>query len=181
MALKNTPVSYGIIAKALHWVLAFALWGMFLFGRKIANMEPALDNIHLYGWHKSIGILLLSLILFRMLWRIISPPPEIITNSTTPKIQVYLAHCMHLTLYVLMLLTPLLGWLASSASGFEMRFFGSFIIPRLVSENPALEELVFDLHRYSATTLVVLSILHLTAAVYRHLIVKDDTLRRMLR
>ncbi|MBE9476511.1 MAG: cytochrome b [Proteobacteria bacterium] len=181
MGFKNTSTSYGLVAKLLHWCLAAALWGMFLFGRSIASMKPALDNIHLYGWHKSIGILLLTLILFRLLWRIISPPPKIIIESTTPKAQIYLAHGVHFSLYILMLVTPLLGWLASSATGFEMRFFGSFKIPPIIPEDPAIEELLFSLHGLSATLLVALSVLHLCAALYRHFIKKDDTLRRMIR
>jgi len=181
MDFKNTEQSFGFIAKLLHWGLAVALWGMFLFGRSIAAMKPALDNIHLYGWHKSIGILLLTLILFRLLWRIISPPPKIIVESTTPKAQIYLAHGVHFALYILMLLTPFLGWLASSATGFEMRFFGTFKIPPITSENPVIEEWLFSLHGISAILLVALSVFHLCAALYRHFIKKDDTLRRMIR
>ena len=55
MDFKNTEHSFGFIAKLLHWGLAGALWGMFLFGRSIAAMKPALDNIHLYGWHMKIS------------------------------------------------------------------------------------------------------------------------------
>ncbi len=181
MRLKNTHTSYGIIAKALHWGLALALWGMFLFGRNIAHMQPALDNIHLYGWHKSTGLLLLSLILFRLFWRFISPPPKIIKDNTTPRMQIHLAHGVHFLFYLLMLLTPLLGWLASSATGFEMRFFGMFIIPPIIAENPGLDEWLFSLHGISATLLIALSALHLFAALYRHFIKKDNTLRRMIR
>ena len=181
MALKNTPNSYGTIAKTLHWVLAIALWGMFFFGRHIAHMKPSLDNLHLYGWHKSIGILLLVLILFRMFWRIISPPPKIISDIKTPRSQIFIAHAVHFSLYILMLLVPLFGWLASSASGFEMRFFDTFIIPPIGSENPGLEELFFTFHEISAKLLIALSILHILAAVFRHFIKKDNTLRRMAR
>lgn len=180
MVLRNSPNAYGLISKILHWGLAIALWGMFLFGRHIAYMKPALDNVHLYGWHKSIGILLLVLTLFRLLWFIFSPPPKIITGSTRPKIRIYLAHSVHIGLYVLMLTTPLLGWLASSATGFEMRLFELFHIPSLISEDPTLEKWFFGLHKISAALLIALSVLHLAGAFYHHLIDKDDTLRRML-
>lgn len=180
MALRNTPNSYGLIAKILHWGMAFALWGMFLFGRSIAEMKPALDNIHLYGRHKSLGMLLLTFILVRLLWRFISPPPKIITDNT-PKVQILVAHGVHISLYILMLLTPLFGLLASSATGFEIQFFGLFTIPRILSEDPKLEELLFLIHGTFATALVALSVLHLAAALYRHFIKKDDTLRRMVR
>ncbi len=181
MQFRNTHTSFGIIAKILHWGLAFALWGMFLFGRNIAQMKPALDNIHLYGWHKSIGILLLMLILYRIVWRFISPPPAIIIGATTTKMQVLLARLVHFSLYILMLSTPLLGWLASSATGFEIRFFGTFKIPLITAEDPALEEWLFNLHGISAILLVALSVLHLFAALFRHFIKKDNTLRRMIR
>ena len=180
MALGNTSHSYGIIAKILHWGIAFALWGMFLFGRDIAHMKPALDNIHLYGWHKSLGMLLLGFILFRLLWRFLSPPPKMIAENT-PKTQILIAHSVHISMYILMIMTPMLGWLASSATGFEMSFFGLFPIPSLLPEDPKLEETLFFFHGLCATVLVALSILHLAAALYRHFIKKDDTLRRMMR
>ncbi len=180
MNLRNTATSYGIISRLLHWIMAFALWGMFLFGKNIADMKPSLDTIHLYGWHKSVGILLLGLIFIRMAWRVISLPPKLIEYNSTPKIQIIIAHTVHVSLYVLMLITPLLGWLASSATGFEIRFFGTFLIPAIFPEDAAFEELLFTLHEISATTLVALSILHLLAALYRHFIKKDDTLRRMI-
>lgn len=180
MNLRNTARSYGIIARLLHWIMAFALWGMFLFGKNIADMKPSLDTIHLYGWHKSVGILLLGLVFIRMAWRIISPPPKIINDNSTPKMQIIISHIVHISLYILMLITPLFGWLASSATGFEIRFFGSFLIPAIAPENAAFEELLFTLHEISATTLVALSILHLLAALYRHFIKKDDTLHRMI-
>ncbi len=181
MRLRNTSHSYGLIAKTLHWGLAAALWGMFLFGSYIARMKPALDNIHLYGWHKSIGILLLSLILLRLLWRILSPPPKVIANDNTAISKIYLAYGVHAGLYILMLTTPLFGWLASSAAGFEMYFFGLFRIPFLLPEDPVLEKQLFFWHKISATLLITLSVLHLTAAFYHHWVDKDDTLRRMLR
>jgi cytochrome b561 len=181
MRLQNTPDSYGLIAKTLHWGLAAALWGMFLFGRHIARMKPALDNIHLYGWHKSIGILLLGLILFRLLWFIFSPLPKITVAGKRPKIKMYMAHSVHIGLYILMIVVPLSGWLANSTTGFELRFFGLFHVPSLIPENPTLEKWLFNVHKISANLLVALSVLHLTAAFYHHLIDKDDTLRRMLR
>lgn len=180
MGLRNTATSYGIIARLLHWGIAFALWGMFLFGKNLANMKPSLDTLHLYGWHKSIGLLLLALIFMRLAWRIVSPPPQIIRDETTPKAQILIAHIVHISLYILMLITPLFGWLASSATGFEIRFFGSFLIPAIAPEDPALEAVLFTLHEISATVLVVLSIVHLFAALYRHFIKKDNTLRRMI-
>jgi len=180
MNFRNSPNAYGLISKILHWGLAVALWGMYLFGSYIADMKPALDNVHLYGWHKSIGILLLGIILFRLLWLIYSPAPKITADSTRPRVKIYLAHSVHIGMYIMMLIAPLLGWLASSATGFEMRFFGLFNIPSLISEDPALEEWLFGLHKISSALLIALTVLHSVAAFYHHLIDKDDTLRRML-
>ena len=180
MCWKNTRDSYGVIAKGFHWLLFLLIIGLIPLGLYMTILENSPYKFNLYGWHKSIGILLLVLTLFRLLWFIFSPPPKIITGSTRPKIRIYLAHSVHIGLYVLMLTTPLLGWLASSATGFEMRLFELFDIPSLISEDPTLEKWFFGLHKISAALLIALSVLHLAGAFYHHLIDKDDTLRRML-
>lgn len=179
MPLLNTSQRYGAIAKTLHWVMALGLWGMFAFGKYLDGLRVSLDNLHLFGWHKSFGMVLLVLVAFRVVVRLWSPAPSLITQNTRHG-QIVAAHLVHFGLYATMLTTPLFGWIASSAAGFEMEFFGLFPIPFITAPSPATEDLFFRLHEISAHVMIGLSIVHLAAAVYRHIVKRDATLRRML-
>jgi cytochrome b561 len=164
-------------AKWAHWISALGLWGMFFFGRKVAHMDVSMNNFHLFGWHKSIGISLLVLILLRIIIRARHKP----TGHPDPhSMQHKAARTMHLVLYILMVLTPIFGLLGSFASGLPTVYFGMFEIPTLLSENEVWEVWLFKLHGLCALTLILLSVLHICAGLYHHLIRKNDTLIAML-
>ena len=76
MAWRNSPTRFGLVTRLLHWGMALALLAMLAFGTRIAGMEPGLANLWMYGLHKSIGLLLLALVVLRLIWHRISPPPR---------------------------------------------------------------------------------------------------------
>ncbi|MEJ2036337.1 MAG: cytochrome b/b6 domain-containing protein, partial [Maritimibacter sp.] len=75
MAARNSPAQFGWVTRLLHWLMALGMIFMLGFGLTLARMQPSLDTLWLYGLHKSIGICLLTLVLLRILWHRISPPP----------------------------------------------------------------------------------------------------------
>jgi cytochrome b561 len=178
MNLRNTSTTFGLVAKTLHWVIALGLWAMFAFGKYLENLELGPDNFHLITRHKAFGILILMLIALRVLWRFISAPPDALPASRNEHL---LARATHMGLYILMISTPLFGWIASSATGFSIPFFGLFDVPLLLGENEIIEKRFFALHGYSAMALIALSIAHLGAALYHHFVLGDETLKRMTR
>ena len=52
-----------------------AMLAMLVLGTVIAGMEVGLANLWLFGLYKAIGITLLALVLVRLFWHRISPPP----------------------------------------------------------------------------------------------------------
>jgi cytochrome b561 len=75
MSLRNTPDSFGLVSRALHWTMALLVIAMLALGLRIEGMEPGLSNLWLYGLHKGIGIILLALVVLRLIWHRLSPPP----------------------------------------------------------------------------------------------------------
>ena len=177
MNLRNTNTRFGLITKSLHWIIAIGLWAMFFFGRYIANLEIGPDNFHLIPRHKAFGILILSLITIRILWRITNAPPAPLPASAREHL---VARSTHSALYILMLATPLFGWLGSSATGFSIPFFGLFDVPLIWGEDEKVADLFLWMHGYAAMGMMALATLHIIAALYRHFIKRDETLHRMI-
>mgnify|MGYP001125129795 CR=1 FL=1 len=178
MSLRNTQTRFGLITKSLHWIIAIGLWALFFFGKYISNLELGPDNFHLIPRHKAFGILMLGLITIRILWRTTNPPP---TALPAKPFEHLIAKLVHVALYILMLATPLFGWIGASATGFSIPFFGLFDIPLIWGEDEAVADLLLSLHGYSAMAMMALALLHIAAALYRHFIKRDETLRRMIR
>lgn len=74
--LKNSADRFGLISRLLHWGIAGLVVVMLSLGLRLSDMEPGLANLWLYGLHKSLGILTLSLMLARILWHLYTPPPR---------------------------------------------------------------------------------------------------------
>ncbi len=176
MLWRNSDTAYGLPSKLLHWLIAALIFGLIGLGLYLENTKIGLDQLYLYGWHKATGVLAFSLILLRLIWRAASPPPPVLGN---PGWQTTAAHWVHRLFYVGMVAMPISGWIASSATGFDMSFFGLFPIPFIAPTSELLEEVFFTLHGIIGKLLILLIVLHVAGAVQRQFVKQDGTLHRM--
>jgi cytochrome b561 len=178
MSLRNTPSSYGSVAKLLHWSIVALIITQLVLGISADDLPNGLRKLELLAWHKSFGMLVLILALARLAWRFGNPVPP--PPADMPRWQQLAAVGTHRLLYALILLQPLTGWLMSSYKNFPVSFFGLFQWPDLVAPNPQMHERFEDIHEWLARLLVTVAIVHASAALYHHFGRKDDVLRRML-
>jgi len=178
MQLKNSPQRYGAVSLLLHWGVALTVFG--LFGVGLWMMELS----YYHPWrqivpdlHKSIGLTLFVILLLRVLWRFISPPPPPTPNQSR-LIQIA-SKLGHLFLYLLLFAVIICGYLISTAEGDGIVVFGLFTVPALLTIS-GKAELAGAFHLYLAITLIVLAVLHALAALKHHFIDRDATLVRML-
>lgn len=175
MVWRNTPHSFGRISRILHWTMALAILGTLALGTYIAGMQPGLANLWLYGLHKGIGMALLALVLTRLIWHRISPPPPPLGAGVLVRI----ARMVHGTFYLLLLAVPLSGWIASSATGLDVMLFDRWQVPTIAPVSETWEKIGFALHGLLTKTLFALICLHVLGALKRA-IEGDGTLRRMI-
>ena len=70
MALLNTTTSWGWPAKTLHWAVALLVAIMVAVGVSMVWLVSDLGRrFELYQLHKSLGVLVLTLMLVRLAWR----------------------------------------------------------------------------------------------------------------
>jgi cytochrome b561 len=177
MQLKNTLTRYGAVAQLFHWAIVVLIITQFVLAKRADGLSPV-AKIGVLATHKSVGITILALALLRLAWRLFNPIPP--TPASTPRWQQRAAHVWHFLLYALLFITPMLGWLMSSARSFSVSYFGLFTLPDLIEPNRPAYERLHDFHELMATTLAVLAIIHIAAALKHHFFDRDDVLRRML-
>lgn len=180
--MSHSAIStYNRLARALHWLLALALVGMFALGLYMADLPFSPQRLKLYSWHKWAGVLVLTLSAVRLMWRLTHRPPALPAQiqrgmSTWQR---WAHQGTHISLYALFFATPLLGWAYSSAAGFPIVLFGVWPLPDFVPVSDSLAEALKPLHRLSAFAMAALVLLHVAGALKHHFIDRDGLLKRM--
>jgi cytochrome b561 len=86
----------------------------------------------------------------------------------------------HAGLYVLLIVQPLVGWIAVSASGAQAAVLGLFTLPSVAPEDPILAEKLFVLHDLFGISIAGLVAAHIGAALYHHVVRRDRIMMRMI-
>lgn len=178
MRLANGPERFGAVSIFLHWTIAVGLLGMVGFGLWLARAQIGLEGLWLYSAHKSVGLVVLILTVFRILWHRISPPPPPLPVPGRAW-EAAVARAMHRLLTALSVAIPLTGWIASSATGIDTLFFG-LRVPPIAPPVAWVETGFFAAHAGLSWLLIACVALHGGAALRRQWIDGDGTLGRML-
>ena len=179
MQLRNSSSRYGWVSIVLHWGVALAVFGLFALGLWMVGLD------YYSTWrkdapdlHKSIGLTLFAIMLLRVLWRFVSPPPPApASHGRLTRLGAKLGHgFLYLGLFAVMIA----GYLISTADGVGIPVFGLFEVPALVSGLPDQADVAGVVHLYLAWALVIFAGIHGLAALKHHFIDRDATLTRML-
>jgi cytochrome b561 len=178
MNWRNSTERYGALSIGLHWLMLLlfvALYGCAelneLFPKGSATREA------MRTWHNLLGLCVFFLAWLRLALNRAGATPRIVPEP--PQWQHRLARLVHAALYVLMLATPVIGWLVLSAKGKPVMFF-SLQLPALVGESKGLAKFFKEIHEFAGTAGYFLIGMHAAAGLYHHYAVRDNTLRRML-
>jgi len=175
----NTTDRFGVVAIGLHWIVALTIFGLFGLGwymvdltyyDKLYNTLPAI--------HKSIGILLIFVFVFWLIWKIINLAPRPVEGSS--RFEIVAAKMAHLGIFALIALILVSGYLIPTAAGMGISVFGWFEVPATIISIPEQEDVTGLVHKFLSYIVIGLALLHAAAALKHHFINKDDTLRRML-
>ena len=98
MQWRNSSRNYGLTSILLHWGVALTVVGLFALGLWMRGLN------YYSQWyrtapdiHKSVGLILLAVMVLRLVWRWLSPPPAALPTHT-PLVRLA-STAGHLTLY----------------------------------------------------------------------------------
>jgi cytochrome b561 len=173
--------SYSSVAKWFHWVTVALLAVALPVGFVIEHIKDDAKGTF-YAIHESAGLTLLLVAVARLAWRLRNPPPPLPRSIPLPLQKT--AAGVHHALYAMLILQPILGFIATNAWGFPMRgdaaYLGFINLPKFMETNEALAGAIQTAHNIGGFTILVLLVLHIGGVVFHQAIRRDGILLRMI-
>ena len=181
--LKNTPSRYGVVTKALHWIVFALIAYQFLSANLMLHLSRGatvlgLNQDHFFNWHKSIGLVIFGVALVRIAWRKLTPLPEWSAALTPPERA--LTARLETMLYVLLFALPVTGYVFVMAGGYGVRLFGEWNLPNPIGKIPALGVAAQGVHNTLTYVAVVVASWHIGLGLKKHYTDGTRFLHRML-
>lgn len=163
--------------QAIHWVTVVLMIIVLPAGLIIEYLK---DDAKMAGYavHEWLGLVILVIAAFRLVWRFANPPPPLPADMS-PTIRL-VAHVNHVALYVMLFAQPIVGFLMTNAFGFPVVWFGVLALPNPIGENEAVANVLLAMHRAGGWIIVFLLAAHIGGALYHHIIRRDGVLLRMM-
>jgi cytochrome b561 len=165
MIVRDTAAGYGIVSRVLHWGMALAVFLLFAIGWWMVGLDyysPYYKTAP--DFHRSLGLLLLFVLMLRMAWRMLNITPR--HEHLTP-FERRAASAVHRAFYALLAIVMISGYFISTADGRPIDVFGWFSVPALV-ESKGLEDGAGLVHKWLAYAVMFLAAVH-SAAALKHL------------
>ncbi len=174
MTIKSTDKKYGTVAVTIHWLSLLLVAALMVSGNRMTDTVDMNDKISILQLHAPIGISILILFMLRIGWWIFADKKPLPIDGGS-KLQQILSHMVHYSFYVIILL------LAASGIGmFILSDAAPIVFNGATTPLPDFENFAPRApHGIFAKILLVLVVLHASAALYHQFFKKDGLLRRM--
>jgi cytochrome b561 len=176
--IARLTAGYTGTAKVLHWLIVALLIAQFTFAWTMPHIGRNTPITTLISLHFTFGVIILAVAIVRLLWRLGHREPE--PEAEIPPWQLTTARIVHWSLYSLLVVVPLLGWINASWRNMSVVMFG-LELPKLIPSRAPGWQWTGDVHGVLANyAMLILVGLHVLAGLYHYFIRRDRVLQRML-
>jgi len=176
MASSQPSLDYSVAQKVIHWLMATAIILDLFIAQKFGDVMERWDRVESRVDHATIGTVVLVLLVLRLILRWKNGAPAY--PADMPPWQQSLAHLAHWALYLL------IGILVASGIASAM-YADSVINPFGIAYGDgtgAQDTFLFirGIHEFATNAIIALIVVHVVAALYHLIVVRDTITQRML-
>jgi cytochrome b561 len=171
-AIGTVPHIYDKTTIRLHWATAALVSILWLMGRTIGFMPRGPLRIDMWSVHVVLGTALACVLIARIIWRATNGRKLPSIDHSTLHL---LSRAVHWLLYLLLATVVVLGVINVFTHAFP--FFNVFRFPKIGTGDLRMK--INHWHDLTANIIMAVALLHATAALLHHYVIKDSVLRRM--
>ncbi|MDM7480744.1 MAG: cytochrome b [Halomonas sp.] len=172
LAIMDSTSRYGLVSRALHWGMALLfVWQFSGAGARVLLEDTAIESF-LWGTHRDVGVLLMTLVVLRALWALAN------ASRRPPAVSV-MAKLGHLALYGLMIAVPTIALIRQYGSGRPLEVFGVSLMSGGGERVEWMINLGGLLHGELGWALLVLVLGHIGMAVLHRRLTGHSLMTRM--
>jgi len=177
MSINRASFSLGY--KVIHWLMAVLVLLMFFGIVGFAQAITGEERMEMLVGHSSIGTLISIFVIIRIYKRFIKK--DTVPEQNLSKIQRQTSHAVQYAIYFLLVLIPVSGYFAANFHELPVMLFGNFNINGGREFNQTLFENLRVIHQSGIYSLMGLLVLHISAALFHAIVLRDGVLGSMTR
>ena len=168
---------YSGVAQALHWATAILVLTAFIYGpggseERVYSAARDFDR----KLHETLGAAVLTLVAVRLLWRTVDTRPD----ADTARGMAIVARVTHGALYALLFAVPLTAIAGAWLEGHALTLLGGIAIPPVLTLAHDRGATIARIHTWLGDTILWVAGFHALAALFHHVVLRDDVLVSML-
>jgi len=168
--------TYDRVAAAIHWLTALMVIALIILAFGGDLLEEIFGEFRPIALHKSLGMTVFVLTVFRLIWRLGHKPPPL--PASTPAWQRAAAPAAHAMIYAFLLGMPILGYVFGSGGPYPMQYFG-IDLPKLAFISKPVADAAHLAHEIGGYAITALLLTHISAALWHHFVQRDGLISRM--
>jgi len=177
--LDNASIThYSGLTRTLHWLTAILVLVAFIYG-------PGGSEERVYSaardferqLHETLGLCVFALLVVRVLWRAFDKRPK---SPPVARWMSAIASVVQAALYILLFAVPLTAISGAWLEGHALTLLGGMFIFPPLAESHVLGATIAEVHTWLGDAILWLAGLHAAAALYHHIVLKDNVLQSML-
>jgi cytochrome b561 len=178
MAAFSTRLRYGAVAQFFHWVTTILVVVAFIYGpggseQRVYSPGRDFDR----QIHETLGMGVLAIVLIRLAWRAFDASPD---DPPMPRWMRLASKVVHAMIYLLLLAIPVTAIFGAWLEGHPLTLVGDVRIGPLFAESHAVGSAIASIHGWLGDAILWVAGVHAAAALYHHVVLRDDVLRTML-
>ncbi len=180
IVVVNASPRYAPVLRRLHWLMALLILIVYVAIEQRGLFERgSTARFAMMQSHFWLGLTVFFLVGWRLAFRMRHGAPPV--TPALPAWQAGFSKLGHVALYAFFLIMPVLGLATAWTDGKILYLpFTDIALPAPIAPDKELAHQLEDLHGTIGEIFYWVIGLHVLAAVYHHLVRRDDTLRRML-